>query len=83
MSRRKLDVGCFWCDMTDGSDPFIYWMGVVDTDKGGKFFPVTSVRLNLDQFQVFHEDGRALRAALTRIAKMEDIPDMLDYKKIP
>jgi hypothetical protein len=58
-------------------------MGVVETDKGGKFFPVTSVRLNLDQFQVFHEDGRALRAALTRLAKMKDIPDILDYEKIP
>ena len=83
MTRRKLDVGCFWCDMTDGSDPFIYWMGVVETDNGGKFVPVTSVRLNLDQFQVFNEDGRALRAALTRITKMEDIPETIDYERIP
>jgi hypothetical protein len=83
MSRRKLDAGCFWCDMTDGSDPFTYWMSIVEADHYGKFRPVTSVRLGVDQSLEFQEDGRALRAVLTRIAKMEDIPDILDYKKIP
>tara|TARA_R110002051_G_scaffold45132_2_gene91031 strand:- start:2911 stop:3162 length:252 start_codon:yes stop_codon:yes gene_type:complete len=83
MSRRKLDAGCFWCDMTDGSDPFTYWMSIVEADHYGKFHPVTSVRLGVDQSFEFQEDGRALRAVLTRIAKMEDIPEILDYKKIP
>ena len=81
MMRRKLEAGCFWCD--PGKEPFLYFMGVVEVDNSGKFSPLVTVRLGLEVFQSLQEDGRALRGVLTRIAKMEHIPEIIDYEKIP
>ena len=82
MKREKLEVGCFWCDMTNKEDPPAYWMNVVGLDASTKFYPVTSVKLSLELFQLFHNDGKALRRVLTRISKLEYIPEVLAYEKI-
>lgn len=82
MKKRKLEVGCFWCDMTREMDPFIYWMEVVEADHYGKFHPVTSVKLPLDVYQMFESDGKALRQCLTKIGKIDEIDPITCYEDI-
>ena len=80
--KKKLEVGCFWCDMTNKKDPPIYWMNVVSVDDYGRFEPVTSVELSLEVFQLFHNDGKALRSCLTKISKINDIKPITNYQNI-
>jgi len=68
--------------MTNKKDPPIYWMNVVSVDDYGRFEPVTSVELSLEVFQLFHNDGKALRSCLTKISKINDIKPITNYQNI-
>lgn len=78
----KLEAAAFWVETT--SDKPVYHMAIVEERvleakiAGGvipikKQFPFATAILTVDDFLLFHEDGRALRSALTAISKLDEV----------